>query len=202
MAYRIFIGIIALLCIYMAYSSVSLFMLKSSVEKSYAGNVIDSPHADMTVVEFFDYSCVTCRDFYPILMRAVERDGRVKLVLHPIVSDESGTGKMPARLVIAAGRQGQFQKAHEHLMENYRVVDEAYIENFASALGLDVQRLKSDMDDPDTDAALEDNIRHLVILGSVSIPTLLVNGKILYTPREEGITSDTVLSVFDQARGL
>ncbi|HOO82273.1 MAG TPA: thioredoxin domain-containing protein [Alphaproteobacteria bacterium] len=202
MIFRIFIGIIALLCAYMAYSTVSFVMLKSAVQKGYEGNVITSPQADMSVVEFFDYTCPSCREFQPALMRAVERDGAVRLVLRPIPSDMTDKGKTVARLALSAGKQGKFLEAHKHLIENYRVVDDAYIENFAAALNLDLAQLKEGMKDPEIDDEIDNNLVSLEKLGARGVPTLLLNGDVLYTPNEEGVTSDTILGLFNQARGL
>lgn len=109
---------------------------------------------------------------------------------------------MIARLAYAAGRQGKFAQAHRNLIDNYRVVDDAYVEGFAEALDLDLQQLIQDMQDQDVADTLEENVKTLVRIGSVSIPTLLIGGKFVYSPGEKNNTSDTLMDLFNQARGL
>ncbi len=44
--------------------------------------VLGNPNGDVTIVEYFDYQCPYCKKGHAELMRVVENDGKVRLVLN------------------------------------------------------------------------------------------------------------------------
>ena len=43
--------------------------------------VLGNPQGDLTIVEYFDYQCPFCKRYHPDLMRAVEEDGNIRLLM-------------------------------------------------------------------------------------------------------------------------
>jgi protein-disulfide isomerase len=110
--------------------------------------VIANPQGDITIVEFFDYTCPYCKAAEPRLMRLVDGDKRVKLVMRefPILTRAS---MIASRAALASVKQGKYRAFHLALMRREGVLDEAGIFETARAVGLDVNRLRRDMAAPD-----------------------------------------------------
>ena len=110
--------------------------------------VIANPQGDITIVEFFDYTCPYCKAAEPRLMRLVDGDKRVKLVMKefPILTKAS---LIASRMALAAAKQGKYRAFHLALMRREGVLDEAGILETAKAVGVDVARARRDMYAPD-----------------------------------------------------
>ena len=110
--------------------------------------VIANPQGDITIVEFFDYNCPYCKAAEPRLMRLVDGDKRVKLVMKefPILTRAS---MVASRAALASVKQGKYRAYHLAMMRREGVLDEAGVFETARAVGLDVNRLRRDMNAPD-----------------------------------------------------
>ena len=76
-----------------------------------AGN----PNGDVSVVEFFDYNCSYCRHSLPDVLKFINEDGKVRLVLKelPILSHDSVDA---AKLALAANKQGKYFEMYQKLL--------------------------------------------------------------------------------------
>ena len=110
--------------------------------------VLANPQGDITIVEFFDYTCPYCKAAEPRLMRLVDGDKRVKLVMKefPILTRAS---MIASRMALAAAKQGKYRAFHLALMRRDGVLDEAGILETAKAVGLDMARARRDMNAPE-----------------------------------------------------
>jgi protein-disulfide isomerase len=110
--------------------------------------VIANPQGDITIVAFFDYTCPYCKAAEPRLMRLVDGDKRVKLVMKefPILTRAS---MIASRMALAAAKQGKYRAFHLALMRRDGVLDEAGIVETARGVGLDVARARRNMVAPD-----------------------------------------------------
>jgi protein-disulfide isomerase len=111
---------------------------------------------DVTIVEFFDYNCPYCKTVAPVLKKAVETDGKVRVVYKefPILSPES---EVVAKFALAANLQGKYVPFHDALLARKGRSDEAGAIEVAKSVGLDVARLKSDMAKPEIADAIKKN---------------------------------------------
>jgi protein-disulfide isomerase len=110
--------------------------------------VIGNPHANVAVIEFFDYACPYCKAAEPRLETLLKSDKGTKLVLKefPILTPESLTA---AKAALASVKQGKYPQFHESLM-NYRgPLEASVIFDTAKSVGLDVGRLRKDMAAPE-----------------------------------------------------
>ncbi|SED95075.1 DsbA family protein [Bradyrhizobium erythrophlei] len=107
--------------------------------------VIGNPKGDITIVEWFDYNCPYCRKLAPELRQVVQDDGKVRLVLKdwPILGPVS---KVAARMALAAKYQDKFEAAHEAMISVNSRITEPRIAELLSGAGLDMDRLKKDID--------------------------------------------------------
>ena len=119
-----------------------------ALANSPASPVIANPQGVITIVEFFDYTCPYCKAAEPRLMRLVDGDRRVKLVMKefPILTRAS---LIASRMALAAAKQGKYRAFHLAMMRRDGVLDEAGILETAKAVGVDVARARRDMVAPD-----------------------------------------------------
>jgi len=119
-----------------------------ALENNPASPVLANPQGIVTIIEFFDYTCPYCKAAEPRLMRLVDQDKRVKLVMKefPILTKAS---VIASRAALASAKQGKYRAFHLALMRREGVLDEAGIFETARAVGLDEKRLRRDMTAPD-----------------------------------------------------
>jgi protein-disulfide isomerase len=111
---------------------------------------------NVTLVEFFDYNCPYCRLMAPIMDQAVADDPQLKIVYKefPILGPDS---KFAAKAALAAERQGKYLEFHKALYGSKTRVTEAVVLKIAAEAGLDVGRMKTDMQQPDIQALIDRN---------------------------------------------
>jgi len=99
---------------------------------------------DLTIVEYFDYQCSTCKKVNPIVQQIVHEDGHVRLVFKdwPIFG---GISIYASRLALAAKFQNKFSEAHKALISaRGKLTRESALTALAKA-GIDVSRAQRDL---------------------------------------------------------
>jgi protein-disulfide isomerase len=137
-----------------------------------ASPVIGNPNGDVTIVEFFDYACAYCKAAEPRLAAAVRADPNVRLVLKefPILTPES---MIATRVALAAGKQGKYAQFHQAMMAYQGQLGERAIFDTAQAQGLDMARLKADMQAPDITAQIIANFNLARAIRAFQTPTFV-----------------------------
>ncbi|WP_338692136.1 MULTISPECIES: DsbA family protein [unclassified Bradyrhizobium] len=137
--------------------------------------VIGNPKGDITIVEWFDYNCPYCRKLAPELRQVVQDDGKVRLVLKdwPILGPVS---KVASRMALAAKYQDKFEAAHEAMISVNSRITEPRIAELLSGAGLDMDRLKKDLDAnaKAIDAILARNNEQALAFGFNGTPSFIV----------------------------
>ena len=150
---------------------------------------------DITLVEFFDYNCPYCRKMAPVLIEAEKADPQLRIVFKefPILGPGS---EFAARAALASQRQGRYEAFHHALMATKEKVNDESVLAAAAQLGLDVERLKADMQDPSIQIAIDRNMALAAALRINGTPGFIVGDQIL-----RGATELTVLQgMIAQAR--
>jgi protein-disulfide isomerase len=118
------------------------------------GNVLGSPDAPVTMVEYIDLQCPYCQQFetqaMPTLVRKYVRPGKVKVEARPLafIGPDSERGR---NAVVAAGNQGKFFNVAQVLYlnqgeENSGWLDKEMVQAAAGSVpGLKVPKLLDDM---------------------------------------------------------
>lgn len=143
--------------------------------------VFGNPAAKVTIVEFFDPSCETCRAFYPIVKRMVSTSfGQIRLVmryapLHP-GSDTA------VKILEAARQQGKYWEALERALAaqpqwaaHHRPQPEM-IWDLIGDIGLDMAKARADANGPAIDQLLRQDIADMQTLKVNRTPGFFVNG--------------------------
>ena len=140
--------------------------------------------APVTIVEFFDPACETCRAMYPIVKSLLAQHGdSVKLVLR-YAPFHQGSDQV-VKLLEAAKNQGKYQPVLEALLDaqpawadhgqpNLEIAFKA-----AEQAGLDMARARQDIEKPGMQALLQQDIEDLTALQVTKTPTFFVNGRSL-----------------------
>ena len=135
--------------------------------------VSGDPEGDVTVVEFFDYRCPHCKRALEPVMALLAQDERVRVVWKefPILGPVS---RFAARAAMAAHRQERYHELHVALMRWPGELNETGIVKIAAAVGLDVERLRRDMEDPAIAAYLDETARLAQTLGIEGTPAFVI----------------------------
>jgi protein-disulfide isomerase len=106
--------------------------------------VFGNPDGDISIVEWFDFSCPYCRKLEPELRQVVQDDGKVRLVLKdwPILGPVSVAA---ARMALACKYQGKYDKAHDAMIGVSSKLTEPRIGELLAGAGVDVDRAKKDL---------------------------------------------------------
>ncbi len=150
---------------------------------------------DVTVVEFFDYNCPYCRQVAPVIEQAVADDPQLRIVYKefPILGPDS---LFAAKAALAAARQGKYGEFHKALYGVKSRVTEAVVMKVAAGIGLDMTRLKSDMQQPDIEGSISRNAELAQALGITGTPGFVVGDRMF-----PGATDlETMKKLIEQAR--
>jgi protein-disulfide isomerase len=143
--------------------------------------VFGNPAAKVTIVEFFDPSCETCRAFYPIVKGMVNSSfGQVRLVLrYAPLHKGSDTA---VKILEAARLQGKYWEALEKtvaLQAQWAAHDNPRPEliwELIADTGLDVAKAKADANSPAIDQLMKQDIADMRALKVERTPGFFVNG--------------------------
>lgn len=142
------------------------------------GYVAGNPSGKIAVVEFFDYNCGYCKRSLGDVVKLVETDPDLKLVLKefPIL----GPGSVfAAKAAIAAKKQGRYWDLHVAMMKNRGAVNEEVVIKIAGDLGLDIDRLRADMADPEVDATINESMQIANAVGINGTPAFVIDDRLI-----------------------
>ena len=139
--------------------------------------VAGNPEGNVTVVEFFDYQCQYCRRVVPSLQALLAEDQDLKVVFKefPILGEASVTA---ARAALAAREQDRYLPFHFALM-SARDLSLDNIMTLAEGVGLDSERLVSDMQSPAIETRLQANLELARELGIEGTPAFVVGDELI-----------------------
>ncbi|MDH3580297.1 MAG: DsbA family protein [Hyphomicrobiales bacterium] len=138
--------------------------------------VAGNPKGDVTVVEFFDYNCGFCKRAFPNLLKLIDSDPNVRVVLKefPIFGEGSASA---ARVAIAAKNQGKYMELHTEMLKTRGQVTQASALRAAEKLGLDIEKLKKDMESAEVRAEISETRALAEKLGIQGTPFYLVGDR-------------------------
>lgn len=152
---------------------------KSQIFAAPTDFVLGNPNGDIAVVEFFDYNCGWCKRAVDEISKLAAADSNVKIIFKefPIFGEDS---VIAAKAAMASIKQGKYWDFHRALMKEQRRVTEDVVFQVAEKVGLDVAKLKSDMNNPEYDAAIKSTSDIAQGLGFEGTPGFIVDSKVHY----------------------
>jgi protein-disulfide isomerase len=150
--------------------------------------VVGDPDGKVTVVEFFDYNCPYCRAAGPMVTELLQKKPDVRFVYKdfPTLADSS---RFAARAVLAARRQSPelYKAFHDALLKAEGRLTEDSVVQIAREAGVDVDRMRADMEDPAINKGIDGNIELARAIGVTGTPTFIIGDAILrgFKPLQE-----------------
>lgn len=139
-----------------------------------AGN----PKGDVTIVEFFDYNCGYCKQALSDLMALIEQDKNVRLVFVevPILGESSLAA---AKWALAANKQKLYLEYHIALMRHRGTLNEDVFLDAAKKIGVNIEQLKKDKDDPEITKTMDDNLKMASTIGISGTPGFVIGDQLI-----------------------
>ena len=172
--------------------------LKNEREKLHSARntVVGSPSGDVTLVEFFDYNCGYCKRALGDLKALMKADPKLRVVLKdfPVLGPESVEA---SRVALAVRQQVQGDRLFEYhtkLLETRGRVNGERALAVARDMGLDVERIKRDLESPEVRAVLQENMGLGDKLGLSGTPAFVIgdaviSGAVGAAPLRQAVTS-------------
>ncbi|MCF8153779.1 MAG: thioredoxin domain-containing protein [Rhodoferax sp.] len=146
--------------------------------------VFGPQNAPVTIVEFFDPACETCRAFYPIvknLMAQYPTDVRLVIRYAPFHQGSD----MVVKLLESSKSQGKYQAVLEAVLaaqpawadHSQPNIETVFV--VAEQAGLDITKARQDIEKPGLQSLLQQDIEDLTALQVTKTPTFFVNGRSL-----------------------
>ena len=140
--------------------------------------------APVTIVEFFDPACETCRAFYPLVKNLMaQHPEKIKLVIRYAAFHQGSD--VVVKLLEAAKSQGKYQVVLEALLAAQPAWADHGQPNLETAFtvaqqaGLDLSQARQAMENPAMQALLQQDMDDLTALQVTKTPTFFVNGRSL-----------------------
>lgn len=161
-------------------------------EPAYVGG---NPEGDVTLIEFFDYTCGYCRRALADVEKLVETDGNLRIIYKefPVLGP---VADFASRAAIASTKQGKYLEFHGRLMGSEIKLSEQVVLEIAEDIGLDIKRLKKDMTSAETTALIESNHGLAQNLGISGTPNFVIGDQIVQGAQGY----DILRAAIDQAR--
>ena len=143
--------------------------------------VFGNPAAKVTIVEFFDPACETCRAFYPLVKTMVNSSfGQVRLVVRHAPLHQGSDSAV--KILEAARLQGQYWPAVERALAGqpqwaaHGNARPELIWDLIADLAMDMAKARSDADSPAVAQLLAQDIADMKALKVDRTPGFFVNG--------------------------
>ena len=143
-----------------------------------AGN----PDAKVTLVEFLDPACGTCAQFHPFVKQLMQQQGGKMNLVVRYLPFHQGSDRMVAMLE-AARQQDKFWEVLELMFATQaqwtinHVAQPDIFMGFIERAGVDIARIKQDMNSPDIAKIIQQDMADAQLLGANKTPSFFVNGK-------------------------
>ena len=145
------------------------------LERDHIQGPIDAP---IMLLEYGDYECSYCGEAYPVVKEVQKRLGkRLCFAFRNFpLTNAHPHAEHAAEAAEAAAAQGRFWEMHDLLYENQSALEDQDLARYASALGLDAQRLLTEVLSGAHSDRLREDFRSGARNGVNGIPSFFING--------------------------
>ena len=134
--------------------------------------------AAVTIAVFDDYQWPYCARLEPFFQQVLDKyPDNVKLVIKHFPLSNHKYAHKAASAALAANVQGKFWEFHSKLFKNYKVINDAKIQDIAKELGLDMEKFTKDMQSPAIKSLIARDVSNGRQIGVRGTPTIFINGK-------------------------
>lgn len=169
---------------YNKYSQVKKLEAPVNVVTQADDHYVGPANAKVTVVEYADFQCPSCKAFEPIVTSVEAKYGdKVKFVYRYFPLTQIHQNAMLSAIAAeAAGRQNKFWELKKVMFEKQEewansLDAEAKILGYAATLGIDVNKMKTDMATAEVKTRVERDMKEAVSIGLQGAPSFIINGQ-------------------------
>jgi protein-disulfide isomerase len=146
--------------------------------------ILGSNEAKVTVVEFMDPECESCREFYPHIKHIMRKyEGKARLVIRYVPFHQNS--RFAIAILEASKLQGKYWETLELLFKtqpewgDHHNPKPELLWNYLPEVGLNIEQLKKDMQNPEIAALIETDFNDAKTLQIRGTPSFFVNGKMV-----------------------
>ncbi|MBE9373208.1 thioredoxin domain-containing protein [Saccharopolyspora sp. HNM0983] len=156
--------------------------------------LVEAPDDKVTVVEFLDYQCPSCQQYYEGVTKQIEADyeGRINFVTRNFPLEMHPLAQPAAKAAEAAALQGKYKEMYHAIYDNWQewavapggqdyARDPAkatqQFAGYAEGIGLDMQRYAQDVDSEQVQSRIDRDMQDGQQAGVSGTPTIFVNGE-------------------------
>ena len=148
--------------------------------------IVGNPDGTLSMVEFFDYNCSFCKKAMPIMQALIEENPDLRVVYRewPILGDGS---VFAARAALASRAQGKYEEFHWAMMGQKGQATEASVLKIARDIGLDIAKLREDMNSPEVNEHISTSMRIAATLNINGTPSFVIGGEVVpgFVPQDQ-----------------
>jgi protein-disulfide isomerase/plastocyanin len=134
----------------------------------------------ITLVEFSDFECPACKEFQPVVSSLYTKySPYMQLVFRNFPLPQHTDAKSAAIAAQAAGQQGKFWEYADKLFENQPNFTPDELASYAEELGLDVEKFKTDLNDPKIAQDIENDIQTGNKIGLTGTPSFVLDSNLV-----------------------
>lgn len=153
--------------------------LRKALERDPTAPVLGNPNGDITLTEFFDYNCPYCRVMVKDVHQLISEDSKLRVVFREWAIFGEGS-IFAARASLASLDQGKYWQFHQALMQVKGRVQESTVLPVAERVGLDMARLKRDMDSDRVHNQMTSTMELGDHMGLMGTPTFIAGNEALF----------------------
>jgi len=150
-----------------------------AVPISITGDPVRGPaDAKITIVEFSDFQCPFCAKAVGEVDQIMKKYPKnVRLIFKQYPLDTHSQAELAAEAALAAQAQGKFWEMHDKMYANFRLINRQRVFLWAAQVGLDVNKLRADLDSHKYAARVALESKQGDEAGVEGTPTFFLNGK-------------------------
>jgi protein-disulfide isomerase len=152
--------------------------------------ILGNPNGDVTITEFYDIRCPTCREIEPSFEKLLKSDSGIRYVPvdYPILGPASLLG---VQALFAAQIQGKYAALREKMMRDSAPITLDMISAHAKSLSLNWQQMEFDMNGDAVSDRVAANLARGQSLELQGVPDIYINS--IFVPGGLGYTDMTDL---------
>lgn len=134
---------------------------------------IGNPKGGVTLVEFFDFQCIHCKQMAPVVSDLVSKDKNLRVIYKQFPIFGKGS-EFAAKAALASQKQGKYKAFHKALMASKKRLSSSNVLKIAESVGLNTKQLKKDMQNSAVSDELKANVKLAEKLRLMGTPAFII----------------------------